>query len=350
AYSSSIISNCVIAGNVAYGDGPNGVGGGGVCGGVYFNCTITGNRIGPGRCIGGGAHDAILSNCVIAGNSAPEVNGTGGGAHRCILYGCLVSNNTANAASGYGGGIAGWSAALPCKAYDCTIITNSASRGGGTYNSCILSNSTVIFNKAFVSGGGVSVSTLFNCAVISNTAPDFAVGANSCTLSNCVLIGNGTLYGIYYNCLIVGSQTLLYGNNGTYFRNCTISGCRHIYTDSPNYIPMINCISWSNRYADVRTMATNSCGLPGDQNNYTNVLLGNTTNNPMFITDGIGYGTNLVPGNYRLQAGSPCINIGANQSWNTNAVDLDNRPRIRYGTVDMGCYEHVFDGTLYGIR
>jgi hypothetical protein len=350
ASATPVISNCIISGNAAYGDGPNGIGGGGVCNGTFFNCTLTGNRIGAGRCIGGGANDAILSNCIIVGNSAPEANGIGGGAHRCVLYGCLVSNNSANAASGYGGGIAGWSAALPCRAYECTIITNSAWRCGGVYDYSILSNSTISFNKAFNSSGGVRSSTLFNCMIISNTSPDFASGAGSSILSNCVLIGNGTFYGSYYNCLIIGSQTLLYGNNSTYFRNCTISGCSHIYADSPNYIPLINCISWSNRYADVRTMATNSCGRAGDQNNYTNGLIGNITDNPLFITEGSGYGTNLVPGNYRLQAGSPCINLGMNQAWLTNAVDLDNRMRIRYGTVDMGCYEHVFHGTIYGLR
>jgi len=126
----------------------------------------------------------------------------------------------------------------------------------------------------------------------------------------------------------MGSQALLYGNNSTYFRNCTITGCRQIYTDPPAYVPLINCISWSNLYPDVRVMATNSCGKAGDWNNYTNILLGNTTNNPMFILDGIGYGTNLVPGNYRLQAGSPCVNSGTNLDWMDTATDLDGLPRI----------------------
>ncbi len=91
-------------------------------------------------------------------------------------------------------------------------------------------------------------------------------------------------------------------------------------------------------------MATNSCGMPGDFNNYTNYMLGNITNNPLFIADGIGYGTNLVPGNYRLQAGSPCVNAGTNLDWMTGACDLDGLPRILKGTVDMGAYEeaHVF--------
>ena len=61
---------------------------------------------------------------------------------------------------------------------------------------------------------------------------------------------------------------------------------------------------------------------------------------------------NAAAGNYRLEPGSPCINIGAKQPWMGNAVDLDGRPRLdRFSRlVDMGCYEHVPPGTLFGFR
>jgi len=338
-YSSTIISNCVIAGNSACGDATNGaLGGGGACNGNYFNCIFYNNTT-PYR--GGAADTAVLSNCTLYGNSA----GNAAGSHRGTLYGCLVSNNTANIANGYGGGGMGWSAAVPCRMYDCTIYSNTAWIGGGAADNTILSNCTVMFNKALNSGGGVRSSTLFNCRIISNTSPDSASGAGSCTLSNCVMIGNGSLYGTYYNCLIIGSQTLLYGNNSTVFRNCTIAGCRQIYTDPGATISLYNCISWSNLFADVNVMATNSCGIAGDFNNYTNTLFGNFTNNPLFMLDGTGYGTNLIPGNYRLQAISPCINTGTNQDWITDALDLDGLPRILRSTVDRGAYEaaHVFN-------
>jgi hypothetical protein len=66
---------------------------------------------------------------------------------------------------------------------------------------------------------------------------------------------------------------------------------------------------------------------------------GNITNDPMFV--------NAASGNWRLQANSPCINTGSNQNWMTNAVDLDGRIRIRYGTVDMGAYETIYEGSFY---
>lgn len=55
-------------------------------------------------------------------------------------------------------------------------------------------------------------------------------------------------------------------------------------------------------------------------------------------------------GNYRLSAGSPCVNAGINQDWMTNAIDLGGNIRIRYGAVDMGSYECIYDNTLYNFR
>jgi hypothetical protein len=57
-------------------------------------------------------------------------------------------------------------------------------------------------------------------------------------------------------------------------------------------------------------------------------------------------------GNLRLQSNSPCINAG-NNAYVTTATDLDGRPRIVGGTVDMGAYEYQgpFDQWLqrYGL-
>ena len=39
----------------------------------------------------------------------------------------------------------------------------------------------------------------------------------------------------------------------------------------------------------------------------------------------------------------------AHQDWMTDAVDLDGRIRIRYGRVDMGCYERIYGGSIYSM-
>jgi len=59
--------------------------------------------------------------------------------------------------------------------------------------------------------------------------------------------------------------------------------------------------------------------------------IGNITNDPLF--------SNSLSGNYRLQMGSPCIDAGTNEPWMAVATDLDGKPRIIDGRVDMGAYE-----------
>ena len=111
--------------------------------------------------------DAVVSNCVVSGNSA---YGNGGGAYRGTLNNCTLTGNSAS----FGGGVAG-DYSLPCTLNNCVIAGNSASYDGGGAYGGTLNNCTLTGNSAHDIGGGASGSTLNNCIAYFNTA---AEGAN----------------------------------------------------------------------------------------------------------------------------------------------------------------------------
>ena len=90
------------------------------------------------------------------------------------------------------------------------------------------------------------------------------------------------------------------------------------------------------------TLFTNCCTSPAFPAGVTNA---NTiTNNPQFM--------NWTASDYRLDRNSPCVNAGVNRDWMPGDVDLDGRNRIDKfsGIVDIGCFEYVPNGTMYGFR
>ena len=127
---SAIVSNCVLAGNVAYQEG------GGAYRGTLNGCKLSGNLAEDG----GGAAESMLNNCRLSGNSASY----GGGVYKGNLNNCAITGNSAD-----------W-------------------HGGGAYGAT-LNNCTLTGNSAKSVGGGAYWSTLNNCIVYFNTAP---CGAN----------------------------------------------------------------------------------------------------------------------------------------------------------------------------
>ena len=121
---------------------------------VVSNCLLTGNL----ARLGGGAFRGTLVNCNLTRNSATD---SGGGACNAVLVNCLVISNSAGGGSSAGsGGGAAYSSLV-----NCTLTGNSAGRGGGaafgTASDCIL------YYNAFVSGGSapnyVSATVNFCC-------------------------------------------------------------------------------------------------------------------------------------------------------------------------------------------
>ena len=195
---SALLSNSVLAGNVAFGYG------GGVCSGTLINCTLTNNLVLAWSDAtlfgaGGGAVSATLSNCLVAGNTAHTGGGTyggtlnnctilnnsapsgGGGVFGGTLNNCLIAGNT----GGVGGGASSSMNGPPMN--NCLILSNSAtSSGGGTFGGCF-NNCHIIGNSA-PAGGGMYASTLNNCIVYYNNAPsgpNFFIPYYGASLSFC---------------------------------------------------------------------------------------------------------------------------------------------------------------------
>jgi hypothetical protein len=292
----SMLYNCLLISNRCY------IGGASQC--TNYNCTFVANS----GTEGGGVLGGVLYNCVLSNNTALY---SGGGAFQSALYNCLITSNLVTSANDYGGG------AYSCLLYNCVVSRNYAPNGGGlfggtNYNCLISSNSAN-------GGGGVSQGTFYNCLLTDNTA-NFGGGANQGTLYNCIISGNtanvggGANSSALYNCTVVSNTATVSGNSvasgvggGTAYNSIIY------YNSSPGNTNYVNCIL---NYCDT---------VPDPGGN------GNITNEPAFV--------NLAGGDFHLQSMSPCINSGDNL-YVTPTNDYDGNPRIVALTVDMGAYEY----------
>ncbi len=286
ASSESEIINCSISNNVA----------GSLGGGVYsFESTINDSFIvgntsltneGGGLCMG---NNAVASNCVIRGNVTGD---EGGGVYlfeSTILNSIIEGNNSASD----GGGACG---SFRSAVISCIISSNRADNNGGgvfLFDSAIR-NSLIAGNRSGAEGGGL-------CMV------------NGATMESSTVVGNSS-----------GTDV-----GGGIFVPTDDNGITNsiIYFNQDNDILVDLFQELSLAYSCWGVLSGTASGS------------GTITNNPLFINAGSGYGTNLVAGDYRLQASSPCVDTGTNQAWMVGAQDLAGTNRILNGIVNMGAYE-----------
>jgi hypothetical protein len=253
-----------------------------------------------------------------------------------------------------GGGMYNGNASKP-RLTNCTFTANSAYEGGGVENySCspTLTNCTFNNNSSANNGGGMfnwlsSNPTLTNCKFSGNSASEDGGGicnehTSSPTLTNCMFIGNRAKWGGAFR--NYGSPTL---TNCIFSSNSATKDVAGFYTSSR--IPTLtNCILWGN---NDRGGTDESAQISGSLVvNYSCIqgctgVLGGTGNidaDPCFIKPSYWDANDVwLDGDYHLLPGSPCIDVGdPNYIAGHNETDLDGKPRVIGGRIDMGAFEY----------
>ena len=330
----------------------------------------------------GGESSPTLTNCIFSENSAAAGGAMFTEESSPSLVNCIFNGNLA---TGLGGGMCNYESEPTLT--NCTFIGNSVKDDGGAiynYNSNpIISNCTITTNSAGVSGGGIynsgSSPTLTNCTFSGNLAGFDGGGMSSydgsATLTNCIFSGNSAKYGggmdnirsapVLTNCTLTGNRAW-YGGGIYYqflsyppppppppgtFADKIVDGtaAENADTDTNYYsgvhnIIITNCILWSNEAPDGPQIY-----LVSDSNawvSYSDVQggwpgEGDIDADPLFVEAGYWDANGFwVEGDYHLLGGSPCINAGdPNYSAGPNDTDLDGKPRVISGLIDMGAYE-----------
>jgi hypothetical protein len=234
---------------------------------------------------------------------------------------------------------------------------------------------------------------LHGCNFTRNCSDELGGGLynklSSPTLTNCVFNGNvsfeeaGAMHNhhsspILTNCIFSGNVAAENGGcmcnyylSNPKLTNCTITGNRAGYYGGGIYnfasdANLINCILWGDtategseiylgKYIDSQgreypaTMDVNYSDVCGWETNIfvdTDCTLnwgnGNIDADPFFVelcywdVNGV-----WIEGDYHLLFGSPCIDAGdPDYIHEPNETDLDGRPRIIGGRIDMGAYEY----------
>jgi len=235
---------------------------------------------------------------------------------------------------------------------NCTFTGNSADRGGGFSGNGILTNCSFKNNHAADKGGAMlnfysTDSILINCSFSNNSAGKWGGGMvnieDACaTLFNCIFYGNTAGYGggiFNYSFDDSGGLNLI---NCTLSDNSAAVNAGGIFNDASTPI-FTNSILWGNSdsggqdfYAQIYNDRGGSaiieyCCIQGWTGYHG--YAGTIASDPCFV--------NPANGDYHLREASLCIDAGdPNYIAEPNETDLDGRPRVIGGRIDMGAYEY----------
>ncbi len=288
-----------------------------------INCDFTDNNASDSYNYGGGLYatsygDINVANSSFSGNSCTE---DGGGVYiypygNINLTNCTFTNNNA---PGSGGGAYLYPCYNGCMVTGNEFSSNSASYGGGIYlapydvTSLMFSNNLVTDNTSSGNGGGAYFDAYYdveNIEIINNTITGNVV-------SEAFDDGGG----IYVYCSDYNSDgsTVSSIYNNILWNNSASDG-DDIYLDDGGYPNSFDL--YNNDYSVLSTDFTGESTLDKDLN--LNV-------DPDFVS----------ATDYRLEAGSPVIDMGDLDAPSLPSTDLDGNARVYGDNVDMGAYEYA---------
>jgi parallel beta-helix repeat protein len=175
-------------------------------------------------------------------------------------------------------------------------------------------------------------------------------GSGSPTVTNCIFSGNS----VYSLEDAYGGGMYIANNSSPTVTNCTFSGNLAdsdntygggIYYAGSSSTTVTNCILWGDSPSEIFkwTSLTLNITYSDIQGSYPGT--GNIDADPLFV-DSAG-------GDYHLQDGSPCIDMGDNSAPELPEKDIDGDDRIIDGNddgsavVDMGADEYKVRGGIY---
>jgi hypothetical protein len=336
------------------------------------NCMFTKNTASD-QCGGGGAgmynrysNPAVIS-CEFVGNEYVIADDDGGGGmnnyrSNPTLRDCIFRGNKSN---GSGGGM--FNSQSNPTLTNCVFINNSSAHEGGgmenNHSGPALTYCTFINNSAYRQGGGIrntngSSPVLIGCSFTGNSVTySYSHGGGICndyqdspTLINCLFTDNraqrgGGMYSYWgtaslTNCSFSGNSAgdrggaMYYRNVSSTLTNCIVWGNTALQGEEIYFEFFRNPATMTVSYCDIRG---GEAGVHVEAGNILNWGDGNIDAEPLFADSG--------DGDYRLSAGSPCVDSGDNDSVPPDVCDIDGNARIYDGdgdgepVVDMGAYE-----------
>ena len=293
-----------------------------------------------------------------------------------VLDGVTITGGNANGLSEHvrGGGM--YNASGNPSIINCVFIRNYAMvMGGGMFN---YQSRPTLIDCAFIDnvcdddGGGIrnylnSHAVITNCDFIGNSAVGDGGGLNNRKNSNavvtgCVFVNNTAGMGggmenhvgkaavtgvpVISNCLFIGNVSPEGGgmrNNdaSSMITNCTFVGNTGSGMNNRKNTPTVtNCIFWSNTGGSFDGSGNPIVTFSNVEGGFTGSS--NIDVNPGFVQPGYWNSDGTwVEGDYHLVTGSPCIDAGdPGFVTDPNETDMDGRPRVINGRVDMGAYEY----------